>query len=177
MPQANPKTTRVDPYKNFRFRVKFGDGDYIAGISKVTGFTRTTEVVKHRSGGDPSLSYKLPGRTDYEAITLERGVTLDPEFEKWANKVWSFRNAAGGVETSLKDFRRDLLIDVFDDGGRKVLSYELHKAWVSEYKPLSDLDGNANAVLIQSIKLEHEGWVRDDSVVVPADNSFDDPTG
>ena len=86
MAQFTVNPERFDPYKNFKFRVKW-DGRYVAGVSKVGGLKRTTEVVKHREGGDPSSSRKSPGRTEYEAITLERGVTHDVEFEKWANKI------------------------------------------------------------------------------------------
>jgi len=136
-------TSRFDPYKNFKFRIKW-DGKYVAGISKCTALKRTTEVVKHREGGDPSSSRKSPGRTEFEAITLDRGVTHDTEFEKWANKVWKFQNGLG-KETSLKDFRK------------------------------ADLDANANAVLIQHIKIENEGWERDLSVAEPVEPAFTEP--
>jgi phage tail-like protein len=172
---ADSKTKRRDPYKNFRFRVKFGDnGQYVAGVSKVTGFKRNTEVVKHRCGGDPATSFKLPGRTDYDAITLERGITNDKVFEQWANRVWSYTNAGQGREASLPDFRRDIVIDVYNEAGQVVLSYQVFNCWVSEYQPVSDLDANANAVAIQHIKLENEGWVREDTQE-PADSTFEDP--
>jgi len=178
MAQVSATAKRVDPYKNFRFRVKFSDSTgYIAYVSKVSGFKRSTEVIKHRHGGDPATSYKLPGRTEYDPLTLERGVTPDLAFEQWANKTWSFRNAAGGLETSLQDFRRDITVDVFNEAGQKVLSYQVFHCWVSEYQPVSDFDANANAVSIQHIKLENEGWVRDLDVVVPPDEQFDDPPG
>jgi len=152
------KPNRYDPYKNFKFRVKFGtDGDYVAGISKVTSLKRTTEVVEHREGGDPSTSRKSPGRNKFEAITLERGVTHDLSFELWATKVWNIK----GGETSLADFRKDLLIDVFNEAGQKVISYTVYRCWVSEYQALPDLDANANAIAIQTIKIENEGWERD----------------
>ncbi|MGH7369591.1 MAG: phage tail protein [Candidatus Methylomirabilaceae bacterium] len=162
------KPNRFDPYKNFKFRVKFGDSpDYVAGISKVGALKRTTEVVEHREGGDPSTSRKSPGRSKYEAITLERGVSHDPAFEAWANKVWDF-GAAAGAESSLADFRKDIIIDVFNEAGQKVISYKVFRCWVSEYQGLPDLDANANAVAIQTIKLENEGWERD-TLFVPSD--------
>jgi phage tail-like protein len=172
-------TKRVDPLKNFRFRVRYSDRtEPIVGVSKVTGLKRSTEVIKHRSGGDPATSYKLPGRTEYDPIVLERGVTVDAlEFEKWTNKVWSFRNAARGRETSLQDFRRDIVIDVYDEAGQKVLSYQVFNCWVSEYQPVSDFDANANAVSIQHIRLENEGWVRDIDLPAAGEVSFDDPVG
>ncbi len=172
---ADSKTKRRDPFKNFRFRVKFADGnEYMFGVSKVTGFKRSTEVIKHRSGGDPATSTKLPGRTEYDPISFERGVTADKVFEQWANSVWSFANASGGLETSLKDFRRNVIVDVYNEAGQKVLSYQVFNCWVSEWQPVSDLDANANAVAIQHIKLENEGWVRED-LPEPPEVSFTDP--
>lgn len=162
---VNPK--RFDPYKNFKYRVRW-DGRYVAGISKVSSLKRTTEVVKHREGGDPSTSRKSPGRTEYDAITLERGVTHDLEFEKWASKVWQL-NAGLGSEVSLADFRKDVIIDFYNEAGQLAISYTVFRCWVSEYQALPDLDANANAVAIQHIKLENEGWARDTAVVEPTE--------
>ncbi len=161
---------RFDPYKNFKFRVKW-DGRYVAGISKVSALKRTTEVVKHREGGDPSTSRKSPGRTEFDAITLDRGVTHDVDFEQWAAKVWQI-GAGLGSEVSLKDFRKDLIIDFYNEAGQLAISYKVYRAWVSEYQALPDLDSNANAVAIQHIKLENEGWERDVSVTEPTEPSF-----
>jgi phage tail-like protein len=165
---ANPQ--RFDPYKNFKFRVKW-DGRYVAGISKVSSLKRTTEVVKHREGGDPSSSRKSPGRTEFDAITLERGVTHDPEFEAWAGKVWNF-GAGLGSETSLKDFRKDIIIEMYNEAGQLAISYHAFRCWVSEFQAQPDLDANANAVAIQHIKLETEGVQRDISVVEPTEPTF-----
>ena len=164
---------RFDPYKNFKFRVKW-DGKYVAGVSKIGALKRTTEVVKHREGGDPSSSRKSPGRTEYDAITLERGVTHDKEFEQWANKVWDFGSGLGS-EVSLKDFRKDIIIEVYNEAGQLAIAYKVFRCWVSEFQAEADLDANANAVLIQNIKLENEGWQRDTAVVEPSEPSFDDP--
>jgi phage tail-like protein len=180
MPAFSVNATRLDPYKNFRFRIKFGaDPDYVAGISKIGALKRTTEVVKFRDGGDESTSRKSPGRTEFAPITLERGVTHDVTFEQWANKVWDYNNAqAAGSdkEVSLADFRKDILIDVFNEAGQKVLSYHVYRCWVSEYQALPELDANANAVAIQHIILENEGWIRDVTVKEPTEPSFTDPT-
>jgi phage tail-like protein len=173
MAQFSVNAERFDPYKNFKFRVKW-DGRYVAGVSKVGALKRTTEPVKHREGGDPSSSRKSPGRTEYEAITLERGVTHDTEFEKWANKIWNFGSGPGS-ETSLADFRKDISIDVYNEAGQKVLAYNVFRCWVSEYQALPDLDANANAVAIQTIKLENEGWERDYDVVEPVEPTFTEP--
>lgn len=168
---VNPK--RFDPYKNFKFRIKW-DGRYVAGVSKVSGLRRTTEVIHHREGGDPSSSRKSPGRTEYEAITLERGVTHDPEFENWANKVWKL-GAGLGAEVSLKDFRKDIVLELYNEAGQLVLAYKIYRCWVSEYEILPDLDANANAIAIEHIKLENEGWERDQSVKEPVEPSFKKP--
>lgn len=170
MPQFTVNPTRFDPYKNFKFRVKW-DGKYVAGLSKMSALKRTTEVIKHREGGDPSSSRKSPGRTEYEAITLERGVTHDPEFEDWANKVWNF-GAGLGSEVSLKDFRKDIIVEVYNEAGQKVLAYKIYRCWVSEYQALPELDANANAVAIQLIKIENEGWERDTAVTEPEEPSI-----
>jgi phage tail-like protein len=173
MPPFTKEPKRFDPYKNFKFRIKFGTNtDYVAGICKISALKRTTEVVEHREGGDPSTSRKSPGRTKYEPITLERGVTHDTEFEVWASKVWNFAGLPG-AESSLADFRKDLAIDVYNEAGQKVISYQVFRCWVSEYQAVADFDANANAVLIQHIKLENEGWQRDLSVTEPAPARFE----
>jgi conserved hypothetical phage tail region protein len=174
MAEFNVNPQRFDPYKNFKFRVKW-DGKYVAGVSKCSALKRTTEVVKHREGGDPSSSRKSPGRTEFEAITLERGVTHDKEFEQWANKVWNF-GAGLGAEVSLKDFRKDIIIEVYNEAGQLALRYKIFRCWVSEYQILlPDLDSNATAVAFEFIKLENEGWERDVDVPEPAEPSFTIP--
>ena len=170
MAQFSKNPNRFDPYKNFKFRVKW-DGRYVAGVSKVSSLKRTTEVVKHREGGDASSSRKSPGRTEYEAITLERGVTHDPEFEQWANKVWNYGSGLG-AEVSLKDFRKDIIIEMYNEAGQLAIAYKVYRCWVSEYQAAPEFDANANAVAIQHIKLENEGWVRDLNVTEPTEPSL-----
>jgi phage tail-like protein len=165
---VNPQ--RFDPYKNFKFRVRW-DGRVVAGVSKVGALKRTTEVVEHRVGGDSSTSRKSPGRSKFEAITLERGVTHDEEFERWANLVWNVQ-AGLGAEVSLADFRKDIIIEMYNEAGQLAIAYKVFRAWVSEYQALPELDANANAVAIQSIKLENEGWLRDTDVVEPSEPAF-----
>jgi phage tail-like protein len=160
---VNPQ--RFDPYKNFKFRVKW-DGRYVAGISKVGPLKRTTEVIKHREGGDPSTSRKSPGVTEFEAITLERGVTHDQEFEQWANKVWTL-GASLGSEVSLKDFRKDIEIEFYNEAGQLALAYKVFRCWVSEYTALPDLDANNTVVAFETIRLQNEGWERDTTVPEP----------
>jgi phage tail-like protein len=173
MAQFSVNAERFDPYKNFKFRVRW-DGRYVAGVSKVSALKRTTDVVEHRVGGDPSSVRKSPGQTKYEAITLERGVTHDKDFEQWANKVWNFGSGLG-AEVSLRDFRKDVILEVYNEAGQLALAYKVYRCWVSEFQALPELDASANAVAIQTLKLENEGWERDTEVVEPQEPSFTEP--
>ena len=130
--------------------------------------------MRHREGGDPSTSRKSPGRNEFEAITLERGVTHDLDFEAWANSVWQVNHGLG-TEVSLKNFRKNLIIEMYNEAGQLVIAYKVYRCWVSEYQALPDLDANANAVAIQHIKLENEGWERDYEVPEPSEPSFTEP--
>lgn len=170
MAQFSVNANRFDPYKNFKFRIKW-DGKYVAGMTKMTPLKRTTKMIEHREGGDPSTSRKSPGRTTYDAITLSRGVTHDLEFEKWSNKVWNFGSGLGS-EVSLKDFRKDIIIEVYNEAGQVAIAYKVYRCWVSEYVAMPDLDSNADAILIQTIKLENEGWERDEGVTEPTERSL-----
>ncbi len=143
------------------------DGRVVVGISKVSSLKRTTEVVKHREGGDNSTDRKSPGRTSYEAITLERGVTHDPEFEKWANLVHPLDDP--GMD--LKNFRKDLVLLLNNERGLTVKRYKLFRCWVSEYQAVPDLDANANATAIEMMKIELEGWVRDEDTPEPDESA------
>jgi phage tail-like protein len=160
-------TKRLDPYKNFKFRIKW-DGQYVAGISKVSSMKRSTEIVEHRDGADFSTSRKSPGRNKYEAITLERGLTHDMTFHHWTGLVWNY-GAALGAEISLASFRKDLYIELYNEAGQLVIAWKIYRCWVSEYQALPDLDANANAIAIEHIKIEHEGWERDTSVTEPTE--------
>jgi phage tail-like protein len=163
MAQFTVNATRFDPYKSFMFRVKW-DGQYVAGLSKMSALKRTTDPVVHREGGDPSFERKSPGTTKYDAVTLERGLSHDTAFERWANLVHSLESPI-----SLKSFRKDITVDVFNEAGQKVLSYLLFRCWVSEFQTLPALDAATAAVAIETIKLENEGWQRDQSVTEPAE--------
>jgi phage tail-like protein len=175
-PQFPANTARFDPYRNYRFKVKW-DGNYVAGVSKVTMLKRSTEGVQHQVGGDPSVVRVTPGQSTYDPITLEQGVTHDVAFEQWANKIWNYHNATGtDPDVSLRDFRKDITIELFNDAGQKVLGYNVYRCWVSEFKALPELDGAGNAIAIQMLKLENEGWERDGSVTEPADTSSIPPS-
>ncbi|HSB35323.1 MAG TPA: phage tail protein [Thermoanaerobaculia bacterium] len=167
MAQFTVNAGRFDPYKNFKFRVKW-DGKYVAGVSRVSALRRVTEVIEHREGGDPNTSRKSPGRTQFDAITLERGVTHDPAFEDWANQVWR-HGAAAGAEVALANFRKDIVIEFCNEAGQVVLAYKVYRCWVSEYQPLPALDADAGAAAFQSITLQHEGWERDTSIPEPTE--------
>jgi phage tail-like protein len=173
MAQFSVNAQRFDPYKNFKFRIKW-DGKYVAGVSKVGALKRMTEVVNHRDGGDASSQRHSPGQTKYEPIMLERGVTHDKEFEQWANKVWNYGSGLG-AEVSLKDFRKDIIIEVMNESGQTAIAYKIYRCWVSEFTALPELDANANAIAIQSIQLQNEGWERDYDVAEPTEPSFLEP--
>jgi phage tail-like protein len=173
MAQFSVNPERFDPYQNFKFRVKW-DGKYVAGVNKVGALKRTTDPVEHREGGDPSTVRKSPGQTKFEPILLERGVTHDTEFEKWANKIWNY-GAGLGSETSLKDFRKDIIIEMYNEAGQKVIAYNVFRCWVSEFQALPELDASGNAVAIQTLTLQNEGWERDYEVVEPTEPEFTEP--
>lgn len=157
---------RHDPYRTFKFQVLI-DGKPVAGLRKMTALKKTTEVATWRSAGDPSHERKLPGGTKYEAITLEQGLSHDPVFENWANLV---NNIQGDAGMSLKNFRKDIVINVLNLQGKVAISYKVYRAWVAEFQSLPDFDaGTTNTVGIQSIKLEHEGWERDTSTMEPSE--------
>jgi phage tail-like protein len=175
MAEFSVNAQRFDPYKNFKFRIKW-DGKFVAGVSKVGALKRTTEVVDHRVGGDPSNVRKSPGQTSFEPITLERGVTHDLEFQQWANKVWH-QGAGLGMQLSLKDFRKDITIEVYNEAGQLAIAYNVYRCWVSEYQALPELDASANAVAIETLTLQNEGWEIDTAVTEPAEPTFTVPEG
>jgi phage tail-like protein len=173
MAQFTVNSQRFDPYKNFKFRVKW-DGRYVAGVSKVGALKRSTEAIDHREGGDPSTVRKTPGQTKYEPISLERGVTHDKEFEQWANKVWNFGSGLGS-EVSLADFRKDLIIEMYNEAGQLAISYKVFRCWVSEFQALPELDASANSIAIETLTLQNEGWERDYEVTEPSEPTFTEP--
>jgi phage tail-like protein len=166
-------TNRFDPYKDFKFRVMW-DGKYVAGVSRVSALRRTTDVVEHREGGDPSSMRKSPGLTTYAAITLERGVTHERAFERWANKVFALGRGPGS-EMSLKDFRKDIRIELHNEAGQLAIAYFVRRCWPSEYVALSDLDAETCGVAIERLTLENEGWERDVDIAEPQEPSLDMP--
>jgi len=165
MPQFPPHQMRFDPHRNFKFRVKW-DGQYVAGISKVSALSRTTEVAEHRDGADPSTSRKSPGRTEYDAITLERGLTQDLAFENWANSVWNLGDQPGS-EAPPQEFRKDILIEVYGEDDQLVRAYKVYRCWPSFYQVLPVFETDDSAVTVEKLELANEGWERDSSIVEP----------
>ena len=160
---------RFDPYKNYRFLVYLGESvSPVAGVSKVTGMKRTSDVIEYKEGGN-AITLKGIGRTKYEPITLERGVTHDPDFEDWANASQVLDK--GSPRSSLGDLRKTVRIVLQNEAGQAVQQYIVYRCWVSEYQALPDLDAGGNAVALQHVKLENEGWERDLTVVEPAEKS------
>jgi phage tail-like protein len=168
---ANP--ARLDPYKHFKFRVKW-DGQFIPGVDRVSALSRATYVVEHREGGGPSQENRSPGLTQFAPIVLSRGRTQDTAFEAWANKVWALGSGLGS-EVSLADFRKDIIVDLLNEAGQLVLSWKVLRCWPSEYVALGALDAGDSAVAIESLTLQNEGWERDLSVVEPTEPTTDTP--
>jgi phage tail-like protein len=154
---------RFDPYKNFKFRIRW-DGKVVAGVSKVSVLKQSSEPVSFREGGDPSSPRLTPSVWKFEPITLERGVTHDPEFENWAKLIW---NVEGDAAISLRNFRKDIIIELLNEQGVVAKAYKVYRCWVSEYQALPELDANANVVAIEHLVLQNEGWERDVEVVEP----------
>ncbi|MES2337783.1 MAG: phage tail protein [Pseudomonadota bacterium] len=170
-------TYRHDPYRSFRFRLKW-DGRYVAGVSKVSALTRATRVITHRGGGDPTPSRKIPGQSEYAPITLQRGVTLDPAFSQWANQMWDHpAGDSSNQVVSLSDVRRDIVLEMYNEAGQKVLAYTIFRAWPSEFIAMPELDASGDAVAIMSLTLQTEGWERDTSVAEPVEPNFTLPGG
>ncbi|WP_415402181.1 phage tail protein [Tateyamaria sp. SN3-11] len=174
MTQLDLTGARAIPYAGYKFRIKEVGGDYFFAVNKVSALSRTVEVMEYREGGDPSLMRKSPGQVKYEAITMERGVTNNTQFEVWANKVWNYGTALG-AEVSLSDFRKDLMLEIYDEAGGLVLAYNIFRCWVSEFRAFPDLQADSSAFAIQSIKLENEGWERDYEVTPASEPTFDVP--
>jgi phage tail-like protein len=172
VPPFTVNPTRFDPYKQFKFRVKW-DGRYVAGVCEVTPLRRVTEVVAHRDGGEPSSARRSPGRTAFDPLVLRRGRTHDTDFERWANKVWRL-GSGPGAESSLKDFRKDVMIELHNEAGQLVMAFKVYRCWPSEYVALGALDSDGASTAIESITLQHEGFERDDSIPEPAEPSLDD---
>lgn len=164
IPQFVVNAYRFDPYKNFKFRIKW-DGRYVAGVSKISALKQSTEPVTHREGGDPSTPRVSPSAWKFEPITIDRGVTHDPEFENWAKKVW---NVEGDASISLKDFRKDIIIELLNEQGVVAKAYKVYRCWVSSYQALPELDANAHVVAIEQMILQNEGWERDTEVPEPS---------
>jgi len=165
MPQFSVNVHRFDPYKNFKFRIKW-DGRVVAGVSKISPLKRSTEPVTHREGNDPSTARVSPSVWKFEPITLERGVSHDVDFEAWANLIYT---TAGDAAISLKNFRKDVLIEFMNEQGSVAKSYRVFRCWVSEYTALPELDANAHVVAIESMVLQNEGWERDPAVPEPTE--------
>ncbi len=166
-PMFNVNAHRHDPYRTFKFQVVIA-GQVVAGLKKMGALKKKTEPVKWRASNDPSSERIMPGGTSYEPVTLDQGLTHDPVFEEWANKV---NNIEGDAAMSLKGFRKDVIINVLNLQGQVAISYKLLRAWVSDYQALPDFDaGSMNTVGIQTITLQHEGWQRDAGVSEPSES-------
>jgi len=160
--------TRFDPYKTYRFLVYFGTStEPVAAVSKVSALKRSSDVIEYKEGGN-AVTLKGLGRTKYEPITMERGVTFDTDFEEWANAAQVL--SKGSAKTSLADLRKEISIVLLNEEAQPVHGYTVHRCWVSEFQALPDLDAGANAIAIEHIKLENEGWERSPTIVEVKEN-------
>jgi phage tail-like protein len=167
VPTFPANINRFDPYKSYRFLVYFGASTSpVAAVSKVGGLKRSSDVIEYKQGGDP-IARKGLGRTKYEAITLERGLTQDKEFATWANAAQVLDK--GSASTSLKDLRKEVRIDLLNEAGQPVYRFNVHRCWVSEYQALPDLDAGGTSIALEHIKLENEGWEYDASLAEPTE--------
>lgn len=164
---------RFDPYKQFKFRVKW-DGRYIHQIIRVSGLNRKTEVVTHRPGNEAGVVRKSPGQTVYEPIKIERGRTHDTAFEEWVNKVYNF-GSGGGSEVSLADFRKDIVIELYNEAGQLVMAFKVYRCWPAKYSAVNQFDAMSKEIALEIIVLDHEGWERDYAVTEPTEPSFNEP--
>jgi phage tail-like protein len=161
----NVNAHRIDPYKNFRFRVSW-DGTLVAALSKMSAIKKTTEAIEWRAAADAGIVRKQPGRTKFEAVSFEQGLTHDRKFFEWANQV---NNPVGEAANSLLAYRKTVRVEVLNMQGTPVMAFNLLRAWASEFQALPEMDANANAVAIQSLKVEYENFVLDEAVVEPAE--------
>ena len=165
MPQFTVNTHRLDPYKNFKFLVKW-DNVAVAGLSKMSAIKRSTEVIEWREAGGPSIVRKLPGRTKFEPVTLESGLTHDRQFVEWADLV---NSPQGDGAMSLKNYRKEVIVEVLNLQATPVLRFFLQRAWVAEFQAVPEMDANANAVAIQTLKFEYEGFRADAGLAEPGE--------
>lgn len=155
-------TDRFDPYKSYRFLVFFGQSTQaVAAVSKVTALKRSADVIEYKEGGNPVILKGL-GRTKYEPITLERGVTQDSTFLEWADATQKLDQ--GVASNSLANLRKEIRIVLLNEEGQQVQGYIVHRCWVSEFQALPDLDAGASAIALEHIKLENEGWEKDPTI-------------
>ena len=137
-------TSRFDPYKSYRFLVYFGGSTTpVAAVSKITGLKRSSDVIEYKEGGYPIILKGL-GRTKYEAITLERGVTQDTTFMDWADATQKIDK--GSASTSLANLRKEIYIQLLNEAGTAVQatpcivagcrSFRHGPTWMRERRPL-----------------------------------------
>ena len=159
-PNFSLSSESIDPYRNMKFRIQW-NGRYVASFYKISGLKRSTEPVEHRGGGETSASRVFPGVAKFSPISLERGITHDPEFERWVNQIY---NTECNESESLKNFREDVIIELLNEQGKVAVAYKLYRCWVSEFMASLELDAKSNAVAIERIVLQNEGFERDVNV-------------
>ena len=170
MPEFSVNVHRMDPYKNFKFRVKW-DGKPVPGIIQVTGLTRRT--LTEKTSVNERQPYRFtPGRTIFDPIVLVRGRTHDSEFEKWANKVWQL---GGNPNVEPTNYKKDIVIELLNEAGQLVMAFQVFNCWPIRYNPMGDLDANDTDIATERLVLIHEGWARDAAVAEPTEPSYTFP--
>lgn len=140
---------RIDPYRNFRFRVELGDIQ-IAAFSEATVPDSTTDPVDYREGTDPTHQRKLSGLTKFGNVTLKKGLTDSLDIYKWRKQV---------EDTGAKGARKDISLILIDEEGNDKARWDIVQAWPTKYDP-SDFSAKGNEVLIETLELVHEGITR-----------------
>lgn len=163
-------STRFDPYKNFKFRLKW-DGKYVSGVAKVNGLHRDTTVTTIREGATGRIT-KTPGTTTYQPIVIERGRTHDTAFEEWANKIYNLSSSGGSPAAN---FRKDMMVELYNEAGQMVMAWRVKNCWPSKYSPLKEFNANRTEVAVESMTLEHDGWERDTAVTEPSEPTYTRP--
>jgi phage tail-like protein len=138
---------RVDPYRNFNFRVEI-DGITQAGFSECTGFELSTDPIEYREGGENTTVRKLPGLTKYANITLKWGLTDSKDLYNW------YRDVVNG-----KIQRKNGSIIVRDLDGSDKVRWNFTDGWPTKYNP-ADMNAKGNEVALETLEIAIEGIER-----------------
>ena len=132
---------RIDPYRNFNFKVEIG-GLTMGVFSDCSGFGASTDPIEYREGGAKDNSpTKLPGVTKYPNITLKWGLTDDSTLYDWYRDV-----------TKGKIQRKDGSIILVDLEGNPKVQWDFFGAWPTKWDG-PDFTAKGNDVAIETLEL------------------------